>query len=107
MLAGAVLCVLVCYVLTFRRPEPDAYALRESYAVAAPLTDAEKASRVNLNTANLDELMTLPGIGPKTAQAILDLREQLGSFRYSEELLHVRGIGEKTLLSIYDLIYVN
>lgn len=107
MLAGAVLCVLICYALTFRRPQPDTYPLRTSYAAPAPLTDEEKARRVNLNTAGLDELMTLPGIGPKTAQAILDLREQLGAFRYIEELLHVRGIGEKTLMSIYDLIYVN
>ena len=35
------------------------------------------------------------------------MRAQLGAFRYIEELLHVRGIGEKTLLSIYDLIYVD
>lgn len=101
------MCVLICYACTFRRAEPDAYPLRGAYATTAPLTDAEKAQRVNLNTAGLDELMTLPGIGPKTAQAILDLREQLGAFRYIEELLHVRGIGEKTLMSIYDLIYVN
>ena len=71
------------------------------------LTDAEKAQRINLNAATLEDLTTLPGIGPKTAQAILDMRAQLGSFRYIEELLHVRGIGQKTLLAIYDLIYVD
>ena len=107
VLAGAVLCVLICYACTFRRAEPDAYPLRGAYATTAPLTDAEKAQRINLNAATLEDLTTLPGIGPKTAQAILDMRAQLGSFRYIEELLHVRGIGQKTLLAIYDLIYVD
>lgn len=107
VLSGAVLCVLICYACTFRRAEPDAYPLRGAYATTAPLTDAEKAQRINLNAATMEDLTTLPGIGPKTAQAILDMRAQLGSFRYIEELLHVRGIGQKTLLAIYDLIYVD
>lgn len=106
LLAGAILCVLICYLFTFRRAAPTQYTLRGTYATAAPLTDTDKAQRINLNTATLQQLMTLPGIGPVTAQAILDMRQQLGAFRYAEELLHVRGIGDKTLQNIYDLIYV-
>ncbi|MBQ9301060.1 MAG: helix-hairpin-helix domain-containing protein [Clostridia bacterium] len=63
------------------------------------------AQRLNLNAASRDELMTLPGIGEKTAEAILALRETLGSFRYPEDLLLVNGIGTKKLETIYDLIY--
>ena len=52
---------------------------------------------VDLNTASLEELDTLPGIGPKTAQAIVEYRETHGTFVSPEDLLQVRGIGPKKL----------
>ena len=52
---------------------------------------------IPLNTASVDELDTLPGIGPKTAQAIVEYRESHGKFTSAEELLQVRGIGRKKL----------
>ncbi|MGY2874268.1 competence protein ComEA [Marmoricola sp. URHA0025 HA25] len=52
---------------------------------------------VNLNTASLDELDSLPGVGPVTAQKILDWRTAHGSFTAIDELLEVDGIGDKTL----------
>jgi len=61
---------------------------------------------INLNTATLEELESLPGIGEKTAQAILDMRSRLGQYSYKEELLLIRGVGKKKLDAIYDLIYV-
>lgn len=61
---------------------------------------------VNINTATLEELDTLPGIGPKTAQAILDYRAANGPFTSAEELLEVKGIGESTLARFRDSIIV-
>jgi competence protein ComEA len=61
---------------------------------------------VDLNTATTDELETLPGVGPATAQAILDAREQRGSFSSVEDLLDVRGIGEAKLDAMRDLVRV-
>ena len=54
-------------------------------------------SLVNLNTADDAALQTLPGVGPATAGAILDWRQQNGAFRSVDDLLGVSGIGEKTL----------
>jgi len=61
---------------------------------------------VNLNTADMAELETLPGVGPVTAQAILDWRAANGSFTSVDELLEVDGIGEATLADLRDLVTV-
>jgi competence protein ComEA len=58
------------------------------------------ALRVNPNSANLEELDTLPGIGPKTAQAIIEWRKTHGPFLSAEDLSEVRGIGPKKLVAI-------
>lgn len=55
---------------------------------------------VNLNTATAEELDTLPGVGPATAQAILSYRQEHGSFSSVNQLLDIQGIGEKTLAQI-------
>jgi len=61
---------------------------------------------VNLNTATLDELDTLPGVGPVTAQSILDWREENGGFTSVDELLEVDGIGPVTLDKLTPLVTV-
>ena len=52
---------------------------------------------VNLNTATLEELDTISGIGPVTARKILDYRQRIGMFSSVDQLLEVSGIGVKTL----------
>jgi competence protein ComEA len=58
------------------------------------------APMVNLNTADAEQLDTLPGVGPVTAAAILQWRAENGSFSAVEELLEVSGIGEATLADL-------
>lgn len=59
---------------------------------------------INLNTATIDQLMTLPGIGQKTAERILEYRTKSGGFKKIEELMNVKGIGEKSFLKIKPLV---
>ena len=59
-----------------------------------------KQGTVNINTATLEELQTIKGIGKKKAEAILQNRKEHGAFRTKEELLQVKGIGKKALEAI-------
>nr|MBA3368663.1 helix-hairpin-helix domain-containing protein [Geodermatophilaceae bacterium] len=61
---------------------------------------------VDLNTATLAELETLPGIGPVLAQRILDFRESNGGFTAVEQLREVSGIGPTVYEDIVDLVTV-
>ncbi len=61
------------------------------------------SGKLSLNTATLDELMTLPGIGEAKAQAIIEYREEVGAFQNIEELKEVSGIGD----AIFDQIKEN
>jgi comEA protein len=55
------------------------------------------ASPVNLNTATSEQLQQVPGIGPSTADKILQMRKSYGAFKSVDDLLAVRGIGPKRL----------
>jgi competence protein ComEA len=62
---------------------------------------------INLNTATLDQLEGLPGVGRATAERILEYRQKVGGFKKIEELMNVRGIGEKSFLKLKPLIAVH
>ena len=63
--------------------------------------------KINLNSATITELDSLPGIGPTYAQRIIDYRGQNGGFKSIEDVKNVKGIGEKTFEKFRDKITVN
>ena len=67
---------------------------------------AAPAGVVNINTADLAELDTLPGVGPTIAQRIIDYRTANGKFRTIEEIKNVKGIGDKTFEKLKPYITV-
>ena len=72
---------------------------------AAPQPPAP-AEKVNINTAGVDELVALPGIGKSYAERIVEYRQKNGPFKKVENILNVRGIGEKTFDRIKDRLTI-
>ena len=68
--------------------------------------DAEHNAKININTANIEKLMSLKGIGEKKAESIVEYREKIGSFTTIDELKGVKGVGDKIFNKIKHLIVV-
>lgn len=69
-------------------------------------TEPDVTFPLDINTATLEQLQLLPGIGPVLAQRIIDYRNEIGGFTCVEELDEVKGIGQKILEKLLDLITV-
>jgi competence protein ComEA len=76
----------------------------EEYPNIGIETEKENSTLININTASILELETLPGIGPSTAQSIIDYREEHGTFTSIDDIMNVSGIGESTFENIKEFI---
>ena len=80
-------------------------AAEDPPAVKAPPESGKKADgRIDLNTADAETLMTLPGIGESKASRIIAWREQYGPFRSAEDLMRIPGIKQSTYNQLKDQI---
>ncbi|SEB40488.1 helix-hairpin-helix domain-containing protein [Paenibacillus sp. GP183] len=71
-----------------------------------PKTAAKTTDKIDLNSATLEQLDALPGIGESKAKAILAYRKEKGSFTKIEQLLEIKGISEKMLAALKSSIYI-
>ena len=67
---------------------------------------ATQPGRIDLNSATMEQLVLLPGIGETLASRIIEYRETVGPFRQTEDLLKVKGIGRACLSDIRDYIMI-
>jgi len=72
-----------------------------------PTGESTTDNLININTAGVDDLQSLPGVGPSRAGDIVSYREEFGSFTSTEEIKNVPGIGPTTFDGFKDLITVN
>lgn len=95
MRMGRIAALMLCGVLC------AAHVAGASQDKAASTASAGAAKTiVNLNTATVDQIETLPGIGRKTAERIIEYRTKNGAFKRIEDLMNVKGIGEKSFLKL-------
>jgi comEA protein len=71
-----------------------------------PARSAVSSPVINLNSATVPQLESLPGIGRATAERIVEYRQKNGGFKKVEDLMNVRGIGEKSFLKLKPLVSV-
>jgi competence protein ComEA len=96
--------------LNLAAPLSDGQELNVPFQIPTPLpgtalpASTPAGKKINLNTATLEELDSLPGIGPVLAQRIIDFRQTYGPFQSVDDLLRVKGIGSALLDKIRDLV---
>ncbi len=81
-------------------------SIYDDYPLITEIIENSQNGIVNINTASLELLDTLPGIGPTTAQNIIDYRQENGDFLNIDDILFVVGIGEATLNEIREFITI-
>ena len=80
--------------------------LTDTFAFTKKNISTLREKSININSAKLEELIMLPGIGEKTAEKIIELRKERGKFNTLEELMNVKGIGEVKFNKIKKFLYI-
>ena len=91
-----ILLIIIVLIIGFQRISYNKMILQQSTIQ----TEQEEITKVNINNANIEKLIKLPGIGQIKAKAIIHYRENIGEFKSLKELIKVKGIGEKTFEKI-------
>lgn len=105
-ITGVFLCVMLGVFIG--RKTDRVYIPLDAFSPAATVGSPEidNAGKIDLNTATLQQLQLLPGIGPAMAQRILDYRDAAGGFETIQDITNVSGIGEMTFEKLKNYIKV-
>ena len=87
-------------------PSKEQVAKNPKFTVTNKTSTSSKGSIVNINTASIQDLCNLPGIGEATAKKIIDYRNTKGRFNTKEDIMKVNGIGTSKFQSMKDLISI-
>ncbi|MDP8220987.1 MAG: helix-hairpin-helix domain-containing protein [Candidatus Stygibacter frigidus] len=90
--------------VTLERIRPFIVKFGESAEPEKIMQSVEEDSLIDINIADLEDFISLPGIGPVKGQRIIDRRNEIGKFNNVQELIEVKGIGDKTLAKILPYI---
>jgi comEA protein len=77
-----------------------------SVSVLAQKSSPTPPEKINLNTASVEQLQSLPGVGAATAKSIVEYRAKVGKFKRIEEIINIKGIGEKKFERIKDRLII-
>ena len=80
--------------------------LPDTFSYTKKDIESLKEKSIDINSADIEELVKLPGIGEKTAEKIIELRTEKGQFRKLEDLMEVKGIGEVKFNKIKKFLYI-
>lgn len=95
-----ILCIFVCGFLIGRNMNRSSITVVEATSGSSGST----SGKININSASVEELTLLPGIGTSLAKRIVEYRTTVGRFRTVTDLCNVQGIGDQKLQSIIDYI---
>ena len=104
LLSLAFALLLFLHIRSLPRSEEGTWRVDTQYRSVEE--SAPVRERVNVNTASVEELETLTGIGPSLAEKIVKEREENGTFDSREDLLRVKGIGESKLEDMREMIVI-
>lgn len=97
LVSAALFSVCLLFNVSYAGEQVNAAQSAHQKLVHSFRSKSQYTKPVDLNHAAVSDLMTLKGVGPKRAAAIVSYRQSHGPFKSVEELLHVRGVGKKGL----------
>jgi len=98
-------CICIVAVSASRKPSPNTTALSSLTSVSLEKVHINAEGKLNINTASVQELTALNGIGEVLAQRIVEYREKNGPYHDTSALLNISGIGPTKLNDIINQIY--
>ena len=101
--SGLLVASLLVPALAVQAQDAKSAARAPAQQSAEPAAPAASGV-VNINTASVEELTRLPGVGPARAQAIVELRTKMNGFKSTEDLMRVRGIGRKSFRKLEPML---